>query len=297
MPKQPRSRLASRAPYAPSVRRPDGPQSTRPASRHGSCKSEIMQWKKLVSDTQFFSALTRRHELGVDFLREMGTPICTSKSVMLPLNLKTIAPGRCVSLSSFGHSSNMGFNCSSCTPTDRSAVSLDANALGEDSARKNSELCSVALTFYHHAEKVVQHKGFYLSLLSHSMEVVRKSFTQPGLLYAHLVLKTFGHDPLPIFTVDADERLALWAVFHTRDLHLGETSLRLIMDNLPNYDITVDCIKQTYIMKFTPSRPDNATVTVPVNSICEAVATLDCTDEFREEIQRGTAIINSQGLL
>ncbi|QDQ69281.1 nuclear egress lamina protein [Colobine gammaherpesvirus 1] len=247
--------------------------------------------RRLVSDEMFFSVLAHRHELGMDFLREMDTLICTNKSVMLPLDLCTVAPGRCVSLSPFGHSSNMGFQCAVCSQTDKTAVSRPTG-LGGDALKANNELCSVALAFYNHADKIVQHKTFYLSLLSHSMDVVRLSFLQPGLLYAHLVLRAFGHEPLPIF-VTSNNMLTLFLLFKTRELHLGETTLRLLMDNLPNYKVSMDCVKQNYVMRFTPVHRDTETITVPVHAICEAVTALDCTDELRDEIQKGTALANS----
>ncbi|AGY30756.1 ORF69 [Retroperitoneal fibromatosis-associated herpesvirus] len=259
--------------------------------RHHSVHRDLKRPRLQVSDQVFFSVLANRHELGMDFLREMDTPICTNKSVMLPLDLSTVAPGRCVSLSPFGHSSNMGFQCVLCSPSDKAAVAR-ASGLGGDTLKANSELCSVALAFYHHADKVVQHKTFYLSLLSHSMDVVRLSFLQPGLLYAHLVLRTFGHDPLPIF-ITSNNMLTLFLIFKTRELHLGETTLRLLMDNLPNYRVSVDCLKQSYVIRFAPDHRDTEAMTVPVHTICEAVAALDCTDELRDDIQKGTALVTS----
>nr|UQT64296.1 ORF69 [Human gammaherpesvirus 8] len=270
-------------------------RSVPPGARSASVSSKHRNGlRKFISDKVFFSIISHRHELGVDFLREMETPICTSKTVMLPLDLSTVAPGRCVSLSPFGHSSNMGFQCALCPSTENPTVAQGSRpqTMVGDALKKNNELCSVALAFYHHADKVIQHKTFYLSLLSHSMDVVRQSFLQPGLLYANLVLKTFGHDPLPIFTTN-NGMLTMCILFKTRALHLGETALRLLMDNLPNYKISADCCRQSYVVKFVPTHPDTASIAVQVHTICEAVAALDCTDEMRDDIQKGTALVNA----
>ncbi|ATA58301.1 nuclear egress lamina protein UL31 [Eptesicus fuscus gammaherpesvirus] len=301
------------APYerAGSVR--SSATHTSRAARSVRSKSSTGGAKCMVTSSNFFDAISRNGELGRDFLREMDTPICTSKTILLPLDISQVAPGRCVVLSPFGHSSNMGFYCSYCSPSTmgqqagtgtgggpgsggagsaRAPGLTGAGSPGTSSTDCCEELFSVTLSFYNHADKVVQHKAFYLSLLSHSMSAVQQSFRQPGLLYGFLVLKTFCHDPLPIFTESTETGLlSMYAIFKTKSLHVSESCLRLLTDNLPAYSVVLDCVHDQYVLALRPTGAPERTVSVADASICEAVASLDYTDELKQEIITGTAIV------
>nr|CAC84367.1 hypothetical protein [Saimiriine gammaherpesvirus 2] len=230
-----------------------------------------------LTDKMFFSAISSKKELGTDFLREMDAPICTSKTILLPLDLNSISPGRCIYLSPFGHSSNMEFQCEKCT---------ESKNKGSGDVSQNHDLYSVTLVFYKNVDKVVKHKAFYLSLLSHSMENLKKSFTQPELLYAYVVVKEAGHNVFPIF-FEKDDCLSICLTFKCQTLHIGESCLRMLMDNLPNYKISIDYIKDVYAMTFTQCFPIQRNISIAEDTICESVSTLDCTDELREEIVKG----------
>lgn len=264
---------------------------SRKAPSKASLTRGILRGHSKITTSDFFNGISINIEFGKDFLREMDTPICTSKIVTLPLNLSQIAPGRCVVFSPFGHTSNMSFHCDFCN-TQGQTFQTNGLSKGQTVIKENDDLYSVALAFYNNAEKVVQHKAFYLSLLSHSMETVRKSFAQPGLLYGFITLKTYIHDVFPIFIEDAESGLLkMCAIFHSENLHISETCLRLLIDNLPQYQIMVDCIHQQYVLKIYPNGPEDKAVSVPEDNICKSVATLDYTDEMKQEIVNGTILV------
>lgn len=249
-----------------------------------------------ITTSDFFKGITMNIEIGRDFLREMDTPICTSKTIFLPLELSLLAPGRCIVLCPFGHTSNMSFDCSYCSCVTESqkntfsaTVSSQTNSI---QLKENDELYSVALTFYNHSDKVVQHKSFYLSLLSHSMETVRLSFKQPGLIYGYVILKQFCQQIFPIFNETFNGLINMFIIFKSENLHIGETCLRLLTDKLPGYNLSIDCVRQTYILKFSPKSQEERSLTVPEDSICDAVSTLDYTDELKEEILNGSILVS-----
>ncbi|AJG42996.1 hypothetical protein KM481_gp66 [Harp seal herpesvirus] len=247
-----------------------------------------------ISNEDFFNGISLNKEFGRDFLREMDTPLCTSKTVCLPLDISEIAPGRCIALSPFGHTANMGFYCDQCCQTLTSAkCHFKQQTPNKLFLGPNDELCSVALSFYNNAEKVVQNKAFYLSLLSNSVHAIKQSFVQPSLLYGYLVLKTMCSDVVPLFTQGENNMLTMYATFKTESLHIGETCLRLLTDNMINYKITIDCIKKTYVIKFFPQHPEEKTPSVPETSICESIASLDFTDELKQELVNGHQIISN----
>lgn len=245
-----------------------------------------------LTTDRFFEAISLRRELGKDFLREMDTPICTFKTIFLPLEIGKIAPGKCLILSPFGHTSNLGFHCDQCSKDQQPSVSLPHGSNFKSTSREpQDDTFSVTLTFYNHADKVVQHKTFYLSLLCLSMSTVQMSFYQPGLFYAYFVVKSLYKDILPVFTMNQKKSLTMYILFKESHLHIGENCLRLLTDNLTSYLITLDCVKQTYMLKLSPVQPEEKIVNVRENQICEAISALDCTDELREEIARGLALI------
>ncbi|ALE14785.1 ORF69 [Felid gammaherpesvirus 1] len=240
-----------------------------------------------ISHEDFFYGISANKEFGRDFLREMDTPICTSSAICLPVDINQVAPGRCILLSPFGHTANMGFYCNYCSQTLNNSQICNFNPQPSNKSMymgQNEELCSVALSFYNNAEKVVQHKGFYLSLLSNSMHLVKQSFKQPSLFYGYLVLKTFYQDIIPLFKEGEDKTITMYVTFKMDSLHIGETCLRLLTDNIKNYKIIIDCIKQVYVIKIFPQNPEEKTPTIPENSICDAVAALDFTDELKQEL-------------
>lgn len=156
-----------------------------------------------------------------------------------------------------------------------------------------SELYSVTLTVYNHADEVVQNKAYYLSLLCMSAGTLKSSFAQPGLFYAYYVLRASGHAILPVFEVGPAGNLTMFTLFKNTVVHIGENCLRMLTDNLPEYVITLDCVKQTYVLRFTPTHPERPMVNMRETQICEAVAALDLTDELREDISRGLALVLS----
>lgn len=245
-----------------------------------------------LTTADFFSAISTRTELAKDFLREMDTPICTSKTVFLPLDISQISPGKCLLLSPFGHTTNLGFHCDRCSGDAQGfTLAPKPSQFKSGVEKKENDLFSVTLTFYNHADKVVQHKNYYLSLLCLSMQTVKMSFLQPGLFYGYMVLKQVFNDILPVFEVNAEKNLTMYLIFKPSHVHIGENYLRLLTDNLPDYMITMDCIKQTYILKFYPLHQEQKILNARENFICEAIAALDCTDELREEISKGLNLI------
>lgn len=231
-------------PYVPKSRK------TRSICSKASKKSKTLKNMVILSDSDFFSAISIRNDIGSDFLREMDSPICTSKTLLLPLTADQIAPGRCLFLSAFGHTSNLGFHCDFCNSAE-TRNNPDGSPRDEAASTRAGDLLSVNLTFYHNADKVVPHKFFYLSLLSNSLDAVKQSFQQPGLLYAYVIFRSFSMNPFPIFTI-ADDLLTMWLIFRQRDLHISENCLRLLVDNLPMYKIEIDCVRKDYIISFTP---------------------------------------------
>lgn len=83
----------------------------------------------------------------------------------------------------------------------------------------------------------------------------------------------------------------MYTLFKNENLHIGEACLRLIIDNMLNYKVTLDCIKQTYVLKFEPIYPETNTMTVQEVEICEAVTSLDYTDEIKQEIVNGQELV------
>nr|WIV69334.1 hypothetical protein [Bovine gammaherpesvirus 4] len=270
-------------------------RSIKRLSKSRSCKSlkNTKTLRNLLTDFDFFSVISTRKELGMDFLREMNSPICTSKSILLPIDLYRVTPGRCLILSPYGYSSNMSFQCDACSSLDKLPTGTIANQHNKSDPSLNTpkELFSITLTFYHNVDKVVQHKNFYLSLLSNSMESVRQSFCQPSLLYTYIVLKSFGHNIFPIFR-ERTNALSMYLIFKNNEIHIGETSLRLFLDNLTAYLVTLDCVQKTYVLKMSPILPEETHITISQDSICDAICTLDCTDEIKEEIIKGVNLVS-----
>ncbi|UTM04535.1 nuclear egress lamina protein [Equid gammaherpesvirus 2] len=259
--------------------------------------SSVRSLKKahtLVSNGDFFNGISLNCEFGKDFLREMDTPICTSKVICLPLDVHEIAPGRCLVLSPLGHACNMGFYCDKCTQSGQNSYSQFQGRGGNAKmAAQNSkdDLHSVTLTFYNQVSKVVQNKNFYLSLLSHSLTTIKKSFVQPSLLYSYTVLRALCDDVFPIFK-DTENGLCMFALFKTDDLHVSETCLRHLVDNLIHYRVTLDCVKHTYMLKFSPIRAEANGMTIQEVEICEAITGLDFTDEIKQEIISGQELVS-----
>lgn len=244
-----------------------------------------------VSIFDFFNGITLNSEFGKDFLREMDTPICTSKIICLPLDVNQIAPGRCLVLSPLGHTCNMGFHCERCTRAENHSYSHFQATSSSTINPGSKDFNSVTLTFYNHASKVVQNKNFYLSLLSHSLNTVKQSFSQPSLLYIYIVLRTLCEDVFPIFVEGDKGLLCLYTIFKQDNLHIGEACLRLLIDNLVNYKVTLDCIRQTYVLKFEPLCAETNTMAVQEQEICESVTGLDYTDEIKQEIVNGQELV------
>ncbi|BBB06523.1 nuclear egress lamina protein [Rhinolophus gammaherpesvirus 1] len=240
----------------------------------------------------FFNGITLNSEFGKDFLREMDTPICTSKIICLPLDVNQIAPGRCLVLSPLGHTCNMGFHCERCTRAENHSYSHFQAASPSTINPGSKDFNSVTLTFYNHASKVVQNKNLYLSLLSHSLNTVKQSFSQPSLLYIYIVLRTLCEDVFPIFVEGDKGLLCMYTIFKQDNLHIGEACLRLLIDNLVNYKVTLDCIRQTYVLKFEPLCAETNTMAVQEQEICESVTGLDYTDEIKQEIVNGQELVS-----
>ncbi|ADW24411.1 hypothetical protein RHVP.69 [Cricetid gammaherpesvirus 2] len=230
----------------------------------------------------FFTLLSTRRDLGRDFLREMVAPICNATPVLLPLDLRTVSPGRCVSLTPYGHTSNMGFQCKTCADAWQHNNQETPLPKLDDPAFSKNELCSVTLAFYQQAGKVIQNKLFYLSLLHTSMDAVRASLCQPGLLYSFLVTRAFGKTPFPIF-FPHEKHLGVNLIFKDDCLHLHESCLRLLIDNLSDYEISVDSINSSYILKLTPTGNVGKAAVIPMEPICEAVAGLECGDDLKAQ--------------
>nr|ACG63560.1 ORF69 [Cynomys herpesvirus] len=273
-----------------------GPHVSKPHKTRSICSkmsraSKLLKNKMLLSDRDFFSAISIRKDIGSDFLREMDSPICTSKTLLLPLSADQIAPGRCLFLSAFGHTSNLGFHCDICNSAETRRTT-DVSPRDETVSTRPGDLLSVNLTFYHNADKVVHHKFFYLSLLSNSLDAVKQSFQQPGLLYAYVIFRSFSMSPFPIFT-NHEGLMTMWLIFRQRDLHISENCLRLLVDNLPMYKIEIDCIRKDYIISFSPLVPEENRVSIPEASICEAITTLDFTDECKENFVYCNSLIMS----
>ncbi|AIU39595.1 nuclear egress lamina protein [Equid gammaherpesvirus 5] len=277
------------------------------ASSSSSSVKSLRRAHTLVSNCDFFNGITLNHEFGRDFLREMDTPICTSKVICLPLDLDGIAPGRCLVLSPLGHACNMGFYCDRCCGARAGGNSTGnpysqfhhhhqgpgsgaAAAMAGPQNSGKDDLHSVTLTFYNQVSKVVQNKHFYLSLLSHSLTTIKKSFVQPGLLYGYTVLRTLCDDVFPIFK-EAENGLCMFALFKRDDLHVSETCLRHLVDNLDHYRVTLDCVKHTYMLKFSPVRAETNGMTIQEVEICEAITGLDFTDEIKQEIISGQELV------
>nr|QRE02551.1 hypothetical protein [Otarine gammaherpesvirus 4] len=249
---------------------------------------------RLLTDADFFDGISLNHELGKDFLREMDTPICTSNTIFLPMAFSEVAPGRCLLLSPFGHLSILGCYCDQCGQRDGCVVRGSAPetpaVTGAPSCTYGGELASVGLSFYNNADRVIQNRSFYLSLLSHSMDTVRSSFAQPSLMYAFLVFKTLCPDGFPVFFCNTMGLLSMRMVFQTQTLHLSEVCLRLLTDNLQCYSVTVDCVKQAYVVTIHPLALEDRSVTVAEDAICDAVSALDYSDELKHEILTCTSI-------
>lgn len=241
-------------------------------------------------------------EYGKDFLREMDSPLCLSKPIQLPVNLRSIHPGRCLELSAFGHSSVMGFQCESCALqcSDHAVAGQGFlcapthPAVGNSRPMENNDLYSITLAFYNNADKVVQHKIFYLSLLSHSNAFLRKSFQQPSLLYTYILFKTLcTPNIVPIFK-QYDLGIGMFFVFKDKqNLHLKENVIRLASDNLNYYSITLDCIYGTYVLSVIPEYSELQKIKIPEEEICEAVSSLDYSDEIKEELLKGAEIVST----
>ncbi|ARW78132.1 nuclear egress lamina protein [Common bottlenose dolphin gammaherpesvirus 1 strain Sarasota] len=255
---------------------------------------------RALSDFDFFTGISKNNELGKDFLREMDTPICTSNTIFLPLGLDRLSSGRCIVLSPFGHLSILGCYCEHCAkPYDNPShdYSLSpcqpyARPINPYSS-ETEDLCSLSLTFFNNADKVIQNKTFYLSLLSHSMDRVRNSFNQPGLLYTFIVLRTFCPDSFPVFVENGNKCLTMFVVFKARLLHISEECLRLLSSNLQAYSVSIDCSQKAYIVKVSPVLPEEKTVILAEDSICEAVASLDYSDELKQEFKHSTGIVSN----
>lgn len=263
-------------------------------SERSSRKMEHEPYNQHLTTETFFNGINNNPEYGKDFLREMDLPLCNYKPVQLPLNLRNIHPGRCIELSIFGHNAIMGFQCEDCTKTqntgNRTAGFIDqSNKTITIGPTNENELFSITLAFFNNADKVVQHKAFYLSLLSHSLETVRQSFSQPSLLYTYLLFKNFCKQTMtPVFTQE-DHGLAMFLLFNdSKTLHINEQCIRLAADNLIYYSITFDCLHGTYVMALRPEYKECQKINIPEDEICAAVSSLDYSDEIREAIIENT---------
>ncbi|AAC58117.1 ORF69 [Alcelaphine gammaherpesvirus 1] len=253
--------------------------------RLNSAKSATLKKKKVfLSNSEFFAGVSTNYELGKDFLREMDTPICTSNTVFLPVKFSDVAPGRCLTLSPYGHSSVLGFHCQECKPDSSSGFTQ-----AQQSAESN-ELLSVNLCFLNNVEKVVQHKAFYLSLLGHSMNTVKQSLGQPSLLYCYTVLKKFYPQIFPIFTANGP-MLTMYIIFTSLTLHVSEAVLRILTDNVENHNLSADCYKGHYILSIEPQALEESNLNVCVTKICDLVAQLDFSDELKQEYVNGSTLI------
>lgn len=246
-----------------------------------------------LTNDEFFRAISINADLAKDFLREMDTPVCTSTAIFLPVELDRVAPGRCLALSPFGHTSTLGFDCAQCLGSIKTG-SYDPKSKLEKQITEEEELRSVALCFYNNAERAVRYKAFYLSLLSISLNAVRGSLVQPGLLYGYTVLRTVGTEEIfPIFKIDRNTSLLImFVIFKSDTLHLGEACLRTLTENLSNYRMRIDCVKKTYVLAFVPLAPEPRSLSVQEDSICEAVSALDYSDELKQEIAWGTSLVS-----
>ncbi|AAX58105.1 ORF69 [Ovine gammaherpesvirus 2] len=255
--------------------------------RLASAKSSLIKKKKVaLTNDDFFTGISINYELGKDFLREMDTPICTSKTIFLPVTLSEVAPGRCLILSPYGHSSVLGFHCHECRPENNTSFTQTQKSTD------NEELFSVTLCFLNNVEKVVQHKAFYLSLLGHSMNVVKQSLGQPSLLYCYTVLKRFHQQLFPIFSAEG-HLLTMYIIFSTQTLHISETLLRILVDNIENHNLSLDCFSGHYILTVKPKSLEESSLNVSVSKICDLVAQLDFSDELKQEYLNGSALISS----
>lgn len=283
-------RAASVVSSAPSRRSLRSTKSSRSGRRYEPYRRRPRSVQNLkqvafLTTENFYKAISRNLEFGRDFLREMDCPLCLSKPVLLPLNLSDVAPGRCLSLSPFGHNLVMEFQCETCARPGQVNKS-------STSPPRDDELFSITLAFYNNAGKVLLHKAFYLSLLSQSMDLVRRSFLQPSLLYAFLVIKTFsGQNIVPVFT-SGDLGISMYIIFNSINLHINETCIRLLSENMTHYKNSIDCTGDgTYIMNIAPITMELQKINISHEEICEAINNLDYTDEIKGEIVTNTEII------
>lgn len=264
------------------------PYSTKSNSHRRTLKSV-----SFLTTNNFYKGISRNLEFGKDFLREMDCPLCLSKPVTLPLNFRDVTPGRCISLSPFGHNLVMEFQCETCAvdgeggsqPPPRNRSIFNNN-------NKDDDLFSVTLAFYNNAGKTLVHKGFYMSLLSQSMDMVRRSFLQPSLLYSYLVIKTFSPQTIvPVFT-SGDLGISMFVIFNSVNLHIGEPCIRLLSENVTNYHTSIDCSDEgIYVMKIAPLSMEMQKINIPEEEICDSIGKLDYTDELKREIVINTEIV------
>ncbi|AAN64284.1 ORF63 [callitrichine gammaherpesvirus 3] len=248
---------------------------------NGSSKSQDRLGTQLTLD-RFFTGISTNFELGKDFLREINRPICVSKSISVPLRLASVPPGRCLKLSSFGHSLVMGSHCDVCA--GRAILDIP------------QELGSIQLSFFNNVHQVLAHKQFYVSLLSNSPDAVKAGIRQPTLLYAFILAGHFDLKACPVFTFNPRGKLTMFLMVPGTSLHLSETCLKLLSGNIcPTYNITLDLIGETFCLHFEPLEGvQEKTISVDESAIYEAIKGLDWSDELRLQIINYTQLISER---
>lgn len=245
----------------------------------------------MINSTMFFALITKKPQVGRDFLREMSIPVSSDNTVFLPLNVRRLPPGRCIMLSPFGHKSVIEFHCGTCRkiPPNDSDLAFKMLLSGRQTSMQTpdtDEANSLPLTVFNNAPKVIQHKLFYLSLLSQSMDMLRASFKQPGLFYAHFILAKFCPGGFPVFKRESNTGLlSMITVYRSQRVHVGEGCLQALCENMPEYNVSIDItLNKVYIVVIEPRESETKLVSLQEESICDAVAALDCSDEMKQEL-------------
>lgn len=107
-------------------------------------------------------------------------------------------------------------------------------------------------------------------------------------------MRAFDTEITPVFRAAPSGLLTMYALFRTQTLHIKEACVALLNENvLKNYSITLDCTKDTYIMRVTPTRPEDTAVSVAEDEICEAVAQLEFPDELHQILLAAPNLLSS----
>ncbi|AZB49169.1 hypothetical protein [Vombatid gammaherpesvirus 1] len=257
--------------------------------KRGKRRHPVQNVVDLVNPFLFFQLVTKKPQVGRDFIREMSIPVSSDNTVFLPLNVRRLPPGRCIMLSPFGHKSVLEFHCGSCRKAYHGIAEAHFSALLSghqiSTSHEVDEVNSLPLTVFNNASKVIQHKLFYLSLLSQSMDTMRANFKQPGLFYAYFTLAKFCPGGCPIFRRQANTGLLrMITVYRSTSVHIGDTCLQSLCENLPEYKISIDTVNKVYYVSIEPREKENKNIALNEDAICEAVASLDCSDELRQEL-------------